>query len=189
MSLGSDEVTRCAFIVCRLERDGEPHLLLVRDERWGDLTLIGGHEDPEDQRELERTARREALEELGSACACTGFRLLSLTDELPFGPTWSKSAGISKRYSFKFYAILFDQQPHLREGVNEAGFQLEFVKERDLPAKPGLSNIVKLFLATFEGKLESVPLSWSDECDRMRACSGENTVGGREVLIKASCWP
>jgi hypothetical protein len=63
----------------------------------------------------------------------------------------------------------------LGEGVNEAGFQLELVKERDLPGKPGLSNVVNVFLTAFKGKLECVPFSWSGERGRVPACSGEKT--------------
>ena len=57
--------TRCAFIVCKVLKCGKPHLLLVRDTVWGDLTLVGGHEEPGDSCNLELTARREVEEELG----------------------------------------------------------------------------------------------------------------------------
>jgi hypothetical protein len=135
--------------VLRVKRHGEPYLLLVRDERWGDLTLVGGHEEPSDGRDLDVTARREACEELGSICSGTKLQPFPLTNEIVFGPTWSKSAAVYKKYNFKFYGARFDEQPDIKEGWNEAGFWLTLVKQSSLGKRSNLSNVVKLLLASF----------------------------------------
>ena len=99
MSSVSEEPTRCAFVVCRFVEGGEPRVVLMKDPRWGDYTLIGGHEEPEDHNNLESTARRETFEELGCGRNAEEFQLFPLTNEIPFGPAWSKSAS-NKACSF-----------------------------------------------------------------------------------------
>jgi 8-oxo-dGTP pyrophosphatase MutT (NUDIX family) len=158
-----EQPTRCAFIVCRIKRSGEAYVVLVRDERWGDLTLIGGHEEPADRRNLDNTARREAMEELGSACASGRIKLVPLTKEIGFGPTWSKSAEVYKSYRFKFYGMEFEKGPVLKDGLNEAGLVLKLVKQRELENERQLSNVVKVFLKAFRHKIHEIPLSWDED--------------------------
>jgi 8-oxo-dGTP pyrophosphatase MutT (NUDIX family) len=173
------EPTRCAFIVCRIKRSGEPYVLLVRDERWGDLTLIGGHEEPADRKDLDNTARREAMEELGAACASGCINLVPLTKEIGFGPTWSKSAAAYKKYSFKFYGMQFKEKPCLKEGRNEVGLILKLVKQKELEKELQLSNVVKLFLDVFRDRIHEIPLSWDEDWKRaeLRATDPGKTAG------------
>jgi 8-oxo-dGTP pyrophosphatase MutT (NUDIX family) len=177
--MSEHEPTRCAFIVCRIKRSGEPYVLLVRDERWGDLTLIGGHEDPADRRDLDNTARREAVEELGAACASGCIHLVPLTNEIGFGPTWSKSADTYKKYSFKFYGMEFKEKPVLKEGRNELGLTLKLVKQKELENEMQLSNVVKVFLEVFRHKIHEIPLSWDEDCNRtdVREAGHSETAG------------
>jgi 8-oxo-dGTP pyrophosphatase MutT (NUDIX family) len=156
--------TRCAFVVCRFDAGGKPRIVLMKDPRWGDYTLIGGHEEPEDNKDLESTARRETLEELGCSPDSSGFRLFSLTDEISFGPTWSRSAHRMKTYTFKYYGIRFACDPEVRDGYNSAGFLLKSFSAEKLARYSALFNVVKLFLATYRKGLTGVPLSWHDEC-------------------------
>jgi len=160
---GVSEPTRCAFVVCRFDAGGEPRIVLMKDPRWGDYTLIGGHEEPEDHKDLETTARRETLEELGCFRGRSDFRLFPLTDEIAFGPTWSKSAHRMKKYTFKYYGIQFPCDPQVRDGYNKAGFLLRSFSADELTRHAALSNVVKIFLAIYPKGLDGVPLSWLDE--------------------------
>lgn len=161
----SEERTRCAFVVCRLDEDGEPRIVLINDPRWGDYTLIGGHEEPEDHYDLERTARRETLEELGCFPGCRDFKLQPLTEETRFGPVWSKSARCEKAYTFKYYGIQFACDPNLKPGYNDAGFLIRFFGEKELVSYSQISNVVRIFLTTYQKKLNCIPLSWPSSSD------------------------
>jgi 8-oxo-dGTP pyrophosphatase MutT (NUDIX family) len=168
MSRTGAELTRCAFVVCRFDADGEPRIVLMKDPKWGDYTLIGGHEEPEDHNSLETTARRETLEELGCSQDSSDFKLWPLTGEIRFGPTWSKSARRMKVYTFKYYGIRFSSDPLVNDGYNKAGFLLKFFSADELMKHTTLSNVVKVFLAAYQKGLDGVPLSWQVE-SRSRA--------------------
>jgi ADP-ribose pyrophosphatase YjhB (NUDIX family) len=135
----------------------------MKDPRWGDYTLIGGHEEPEDHNDLESTARRETLEELGCSRGGSVLRLFPLTDEIGFGPTWSKSAHCMKTYTFKYYGVQFSCDPQIRDGYNNAGFLLKLFSKEELARHAALSNVVKIFLAAYPDGLDGVPLSWRDQ--------------------------
>lgn len=161
---GPQTPTRCAFIVCKVLKCGEPHLLLVRDTRWGDLTLVGGHEERADNRDLERTARREVEEELGRIQS--PFQLIPLTDEITYGPTWSKSGKKIKSYVFKYFGIQFEKNPQLPVTENDKGFAIEMIKESELFDAKDLSNVVKILLEFSRGDLSWVPVSWEEQAEK-----------------------
>jgi 8-oxo-dGTP pyrophosphatase MutT (NUDIX family) len=189
MRSGGEGPTRCAFVVCKFDEGGEPRIVLVKDPRWGDYTLVGGHEEPDDHNDLERTARRETLEELGCFRGCDGFRLLPLTDEVQLGPVWSKSAHRLKTYVFKYYGIQFSCDPHLKDGYNNAGFIIKSFNEQELVKHPALSNVVKIFLATYPQGLDGVPLSWAPRCgspNNDSDCDRRSDVGQPRKMLETA---
>jgi hypothetical protein len=162
--------------MCKVLKCGKPHLLFVRDRVWGDLTLVGGHEEPGDRCNLERTARREVEEELGSFDV--PFRLIPLTDEVTYGPTWSESAKMIKSYVFKYFGIEFEKDPRIHVGQTDKGFPLELICEDDLPKTVELSNVVKAFLNRPGIDLRKVPVSWvMESSDTRGACQGAEGSG------------
>jgi ADP-ribose pyrophosphatase YjhB (NUDIX family) len=136
-------------------------MLFVRDTVWGDLTLVGGHEEPGDDKNLERTARREVEEELGRLDI--PFRLIPLTDEIRYGPTWSESTKMIKSYIFMYYGIEFEGNPKIEVEQTDKGFALEMIREENLPHTKDLSNVVKILLDRPEIDLQKVPVSWKIE--------------------------
>jgi 8-oxo-dGTP pyrophosphatase MutT (NUDIX family) len=136
----------------------------MKHPRWGDFTFIGGHEEPEDHQQLDITARRETLEELGLPEGRIEFQLFPLTDEITFGPIWSKSTHCVKSYIFKYYGVKFHSDPHIRYGYNEAGSFIKLFSVGELQSQNAISNVVRVFLDRYAKGLDSVPLSWTENC-------------------------
>lgn len=102
-----------ALVLIRLRIDDEPHLVLIRDRKWGDWTLVGGHVEPYEKSDWARAAARECDEELAPLKFGQDFVLLPLLKEpLRWGPIPSKSAdGELTTYRAQFFALRFLRAP------------------------------------------------------------------------------
>ncbi|MCB9653811.1 MAG: NUDIX hydrolase [Deltaproteobacteria bacterium] len=102
-----------ALVVIRLQIASEPHLLLIRDEKWGDWTLVGGHVETHERKDWSRAAIRECNEELAPLRFGEDFVLLPLLNHpLQWGPIKSKSAkGELTQYTAQLFTLRFLKPP------------------------------------------------------------------------------
>lgn len=168
-----NEFTRCAFVVCKLRIEGEVYVVVRYDVEWEDITLVGGHQEEEDEGQFAFTARRETLEELNDLAESARFKLVPLTGELEIGPIWSRSARSVRRYKIVFYSLRFLQEPTVRLREKGDDEYVRFMKERDLMANQGnirKSRILELVQKEVPGGIEAIPLSWDWDLKIERGC-------------------
>jgi 8-oxo-dGTP pyrophosphatase MutT (NUDIX family) len=102
-----------ALVLIRIEINDEPHLLLIRDQKWNDWTLVGGHVEPHEQNDWAFAAARECNEELAPLRYGRDFILVPLFIEpMRWGPIPSKSAdGELTTYAAQVFALRFLATP------------------------------------------------------------------------------
>src|SRR5215472_18551361 len=102
-----------ALVFIRLNIRGEPHLVLIRNRKWGDWTLVGGHVEADEKNDWARAAIRECNEELAPLHFGDDFTLLPLLDQpVRWGPLPSKSAGGEPTiYTAQLFALRFLKPP------------------------------------------------------------------------------
>jgi hypothetical protein len=95
--------SRVGFVVIKLRALGRAWFLLRKNERWNDVNFLGGHEKERDKTSLHKTAERELYEELPSIRTVKGFDLEPLTEELFYGPIFSRSRVTNVEYDVQFF--------------------------------------------------------------------------------------
>jgi hypothetical protein len=102
-----------ALVLIRIETNDEPHLLLIRDRKWGDWTVVGGHVEAHEGNDWALAAARECNEELAPLRHGRDFILLPLFSEpMNWGPIPSKSAGGEPTsYTAQVFALRFLTAP------------------------------------------------------------------------------
>lgn len=102
-----------ALVLIRIEIDAEPHLLLIRDRKWNDWTLVGGHVKSNERSDWALAAARECNKELAPLRYGRDFILLPLLSEpMKWGPLPSKSAdGEATTYAAQLFALRFLAEP------------------------------------------------------------------------------
>lgn len=154
---------RCAFVVIKLQFEGDSYYLMRQDLDWKDVTFIGGHLNKKDNGYITRGAKRELIEELPALRNFKGFELTTLTDDVPYGPVYSHSAKCQVKYNFRFFRLKFTASPKpVIESVRPRSLNI-FVRERDLleTRRFKVANLVFLLDRCIAGGLQSIPLSWS----------------------------
>src|SRR5260370_1265938 len=128
------KVSHCAFVVIKLKLVDTPYWLMRRNERWKDVNFIGGHATDVDKGNFLRTARRELLEEVPAIHRFKSPELIPLTENVTYGPLFSKSARQQVQYQLRFYSLRFTENPQsLVEGLlRQARTSNLFVRESDL---------------------------------------------------------
>lgn len=102
-----------ALVLIKLRINSEPYLVLIRDEKWDEWTLVGGHVEKDEENDWARAAARECNEELSPLRFGVDFTLLPLLDQpTSWGPVSSKSAGGElTTYTAQFFALRFLKAP------------------------------------------------------------------------------
>ncbi len=156
--------SRCAFVVIKLKIAGDSYFLMHKDLDWKDLNLIGGHYENKDKGSLSKTARREAIEEFSALRKFKAFTLTPLTEEIEYGPVWSKSARSEVEYNIQFSLLEFKDNPlPLVKTLNKRKRSV-LVSEEDLHnGLNQISELVHVLDKSFPGGLRSIPYSWTED--------------------------
>jgi 8-oxo-dGTP pyrophosphatase MutT (NUDIX family) len=110
--------SRGGFVVIKLLVDDEVCLLLRKNPKWKDLNLVGGHEKPRDQGDLEKTALREMWEEVPSVRTMSNLSLEPLGNEAKYGPVFSRSVGVETLYMVRYFLLRISGNPsHLLDAL------------------------------------------------------------------------
>lgn len=151
------------YIVVRLALHGQDYFLFRKHTSWGDWSLIGGHVEPEEQRDWSVAATRETEEELEPLRVGFDVRVSSLVpDEICWGPEPSRSSDNQPTYyKSRWYWLEFLRDPHecLRR-LNPEDFIL--VPKDDLHSHEGLvaTNLIKRLENEITYGLDSIPYAW-----------------------------
>jgi hypothetical protein len=157
--------SRCGFIVAKFVLDGEDYFLMRRDPKWRDVNFVGGHEQVQEGGNLRRAARRELLEEVPAMRTFGAFELLSLTDELKYGPIASRSAQCEVEYVLRFFLLEFNETPTtLLENLRSRSLNV-LVSYSDLivPQVRRVSGLVKVLDDALPHGLKGIPYSWPSD--------------------------
>lgn len=154
---------RCGFALVKLSLGGTECLLMRRDPQWGDLTFIGGHENPGDRANLQTTARRECLEEVPALRGARVFDLSPLGEEARYGPTRSRSSPGLVEYTVRFFALRFRRLPEaIAAGFGPRSLNVWVPQDEVLAARPRkISAFAQVLETAAPGGVRSIPLSWS----------------------------
>lgn len=155
--------SRCAFVIIKLKISGEDWLIMRRNPSWKDINFIGGHENDRDNRNRQRTAKRELLEEIPVLKGFRSHKLEKLTGEIAYGPILSRSASCEVKYDLQFFLLRFSRAPKpVLESLHGRTLNI-MLRENDLlvQRKYKISALVRLLDRTLPGGLKSIPYSWS----------------------------
>lgn len=157
--------SRCAFVVVKLRIEGQDYLLMRRDRDWKDISFIGGHTSERDKGKLERTARRELLEEVPALRSFDRIELTPLTGEITHGPVYSLSARCPVLYQLRFLLLRFGDSP--KPIVESLGPRTPnvLIRQADLVVshKHRVAELVSVLANCIPGGLSSLPYSWPED--------------------------
>lgn len=161
---------RVGFVVVKLRAGEDSFFLLRYNPKWHDLNLIGGHEDPKDAGNLERTARRELREEVPLIRMLSEYRLQKLIDPVRHGPIFSKSQNVNSIYEAYFYLLLIEDSPAPLVHMLTSRSKNLWVEQRNLTGKSRfrLSNYIGILNENVTGGLRSIPYSSTSNLLSMR---------------------
>lgn len=153
--------SRVGFVVVKFRAFGKSLFLLRKNERWNDVNFLGGHEKQRDKGSLHKTAERELWEEVPSIRSLKGLSLEPLTDELRYGPVFSRSRAKNVEYEVQFFLLRFENGPE--QVIEQLGVRSRnvFVSEEELltPKQRRISGLISLLNSKFHGGLSSIPFS------------------------------
>lgn len=152
-----------ALVLIRLTVKSEPHMLLVRHEKWNDWSLIGGHVESHEKNDWARAAVRECNEELAPLRFGQDFILIPLLEQpVSWGPTKSKSAdGELTTYTAQLFALKFLKSPgECLARLPKDDFCA--VRESELIADEQANGGVLTVASKALGKFKRVLHAWND---------------------------
>jgi len=154
-------ISRCAFVIIKIKVNDDDNFFMRRDPSWQDINFIGGHDQPQDRRNLKRTARRELLEEVPAFRLFNGFKLESLTSEVQHGPIYSLSARRQMQYVLRFFLLEFTHDPSSFFKGFQGRTQNILVSSRNIREHfYQMSGLVQVLEQSLSGGLEGIPYSW-----------------------------
>ena len=156
-----------AYVLIRLQADGEDCFLLHRHPKWGDWSLVGGHVEAGEEHDWLASAAREAAEELAPLRPDADFKVQRLKLVLEWGPEPSLSAfGEPTEYRAEYFLLQFLRDPReLLRHLPPSEFRL--VPIASLARDPEASRPVRLVLEKLGAQLAELPRSWGDELPEM----------------------
>ena len=180
--------SRCGFVVIKFNIDAEDYFVMRQNPNWKDMNFVGGHEIPRDGGSLERAARRELIEEVPALRAFKCFELAPLTNDISYGPIFSRSAGCQAEYLLQFFLLRFSDTPKpLFEALRTRTLNT-LVSQRDLLAqrKYRISGLVNVLNDTLPGGLRSIPYSWPEDVGGTLRDAGLLWQHQQELALKSS---
>lgn len=154
--------SRCAFVIIKIKANDEDHFFMRRDPSWQDINFIGGHDQPQDRGNFQRTAKRELLEEVPALRLFKSFKLQSLTPEVTYGPIYSLSARRQMEYLMRFFLLEFTEDPSSFFKGFQGKTQNILVSSRNIREHfYQMSGLVQVLEKNLSGGLEAIPYSWS----------------------------
>jgi len=180
------KTSRCGFVVIKFQIYSETYLMMRKDSHWKDINFIGGHERSCDRGNLQRTARRELLEEVPFMRGLKRFELRSLTDEVAYGPIFSQSSKCEVKYVLRFFLVVFGDSPKAMLAAAGSRTRNMLFRQREAlgPSGYNVSGLVQLLDEMLPGGLESIPYSWSEDLGTAVRGSGLLQVDQRELPLK-----
>src|SRR5579862_541702 len=163
-----EKISRVAFVVPKVQVGISACFLMRRNAKWNDISFVGGHANERDSNSLMRSARRELLEEVPSLRTGGSFDLNPLTNELCFGPVWSKSASTIVGYEIQFFSVTFHTSPArtLNTRGPRSGTVLVPMHGLLVPEKFQISQLVGVLDWAYPGGLASIPYSWPGDLSK-----------------------
>jgi hypothetical protein len=159
-----------AHVIIRILIDGQSYLLLHKNKKWNDWSLVGGHVEPGEEGDWARTAIRECEEELAPLKYMDDFIVVPLLRQpRSWGPVASKSAhGAPTRYKAQFFGLEFRRDPgECLSRLPPDDFLL--APEQGLSrSTSGVSGALHIVRSSLPGGLDDVPVSWKTSIDRSR---------------------
>ncbi len=159
------KLSRCAFVVMKLRFKENDYFLMRRDPDWKDINFLGGHTNERDRGKLEKTARRELLEEVPSLRSFAQIDLVPLTDQIAHGPVYSPSARCLVKYELQFFLLRFGESPKtILESLGPRTLNI-LVRQDDLmvPRKHKVAELTNVLANSIVGGLPSIPHSWPED--------------------------
>jgi 8-oxo-dGTP pyrophosphatase MutT (NUDIX family) len=189
-----------AFVLIKMKIGAYDHFMFIRHPKWGDWSLVGGHVEPGEEDRWERTAIREANEELSPLTWGHDFDLAELLHgAVSWGPVQSRSAGGHPTlYTARYFALRFLGDPRrLLPALSSADFI--FVPEAHLEDGKWEQDIADTLLQlarVIPGGLSAVPPAWPRalqvseisvqvrpfDRERRRACRAPPADRGESVI-------
>lgn len=140
--------------------DQRSYHLLLRHAKWGDLSLVGGHVEPDETEMWAAAARRETAEELPSLKPRDFLLVPLLRGPTTWGPRASRSAGGEPTiYRAQVFRLVFRSEPApILAALDPKSFAL--VPEDDLLADAEVGDLVRQLVGALRGGLQTLPAAW-----------------------------
>lgn len=157
-----------AYVLIRLQSEGQDFLLLHRHAKWGDWSLVGGHVEPGEEGDWLATATREAAEEMVPLKLREDFELEPLKIRMEWGPHPSRSAfGAPTHYRAEYFVLRFLRAPiEVIRRLPQDEFRLvpvDGIRDDDSVSLP-----VRKLLDHVGPEFDALPRSWEAEVELPR---------------------
>jgi hypothetical protein len=151
------------------------YLLLYKNKKWNDWSLVGGHVEPGEEGDWARTAIRECEEELAPLKYMTDFIVIPLLRQpISWGPVASKSAhGVPTRYTAQFFGLEFRRDPEECLARLPPDDFLLAPEQRLFSSVKGISGALRIVRRSLPGGFDDIPMSWKSSVDRSKVAIRE----------------
>jgi hypothetical protein len=177
------KISKCTFVIIKFNISGKEWYVMRRDNHWKDVNFIGGHEIVLDKGSRKRTAKRELLEEVPAFRKLKAYKLSPLTQEMEYGPIYSRSAGCKVQYLIQFFLLSFIHQPDtlfkaLRgRTLNILLSQSELIDQN----VHRISGLVRVLANALPDGLNSIPYSWHKDLEKSASSNG--LISSRQIEL------
>jgi hypothetical protein len=158
-----------AHVVIRVPFGKQRYLLLRKNRKWHDWSLVGGHVEPGEEGDWACTAIRECEEELAPLKYMTDFIVVPLLRQpIRWGPVASRSAhGALTCYTAQLFALEFRRSPEecLARLPSEDFLMMPEERVPYANSGAGFLDVIRRGLPT---GFSQVPVSWQGTIDRAK---------------------
>ncbi len=176
--------SRVGLVVIKLRIEHDPWYLMRYNEKWRDVSFIGGHQKDRDHENLERTAKRELWEEVPAIRAGLISTLIPLVGPLNYGPVHSRSRGDLAEYEVAFFLLKIESNPsQMLERLGSRTKNL-LVSESELlgAARFPISGYVALLRDSLDDGLRSI--AFSNDADLANRPIGRSAIDQYEFSLR-----